>query len=131
MEQEFNEGNEKIHKNYGLFPWYDHCDCCGKHLSRLEPIEHGRNEGARLINVWRPDGPYDEEAELAWDEALKHFESEGFKSPMDRIINKYGKEKGRELIEIGDSHTYIRKRPHCKDCARLDDEEYFSRRLGE
>ena len=51
------------------------CNCCGRHLSELKPFGKagdpmvGDFDGALLIKKFRPDFPYDEGAEKAWDEA--------------------------------------------------------------
>jgi hypothetical protein len=85
--------------------------------------------GAFLVKKWRPDGPYDEESERAWHEAMKHFAAIGRKDkdPLDWMIDKYGKEKGNRLYWADQLYTYIGKSWECRDCAILNTNEYFDK----
>jgi hypothetical protein len=109
------------------------CMCCGKHISKLKPFGKagdplvGDFEGALLVKTFRPDGPYNEEAELAMNEAEQCYEGDGYKDILDWMINKYGKEKGERFYWQAQLHGSVGKSWLCKNCIVLDIDEYFER----
>jgi hypothetical protein len=109
------------------------CQCCGRHISEVKPFGKagdplvGDFEGALLIKKFRPDGPYDEESEKAWDKAEKHLTDAGCegKDPLEWLIKNYGEEKGEYFYWSFQLHCSISKSWECRDCAVLDTDEYF------
>ena len=109
------------------------CNCCGRHISKLKPFGKagdplvGDFEGALLVKKFRPAGPYDEEAEKAWNEAEKCIADAGYKDkdPLEWLINKYGKEKGEYFYLSHLAYCQIGSSWECRDCAVLDEYEYF------
>ena len=79
------------------------CQVCGRSFERLKPFGKagdplvGDFDGALLVKTWRREGPYDEEAVKAFDEAEKRYREEGFKHPMDWMIEKFGKKEAERL----------------------------------
>ena len=79
------------------------CQCCGKHINELCPFGGsgdplvGDFTGAYLVKTWRPDGPYDEEAEVNTEKANELYEKDGYDDPEDWLIEKFGKEKGERV----------------------------------
>jgi len=115
------------------------CDCCGRHMGELKPFGKagdplvGDFEGALLIKKFRPDGPYDEKAEKAWDKAEKHLADAGCKDkdPLEWLIKKYGKEKGEKFYWSSQAYGQVGKSWECRDCAVLDSDEYFEKRYSQ
>lgn len=109
------------------------CDCCGKHISELKPFGGpgdplvGDFTGLYLVRKYRPLGPYDEEAEVAFKEAERCYKAEGFNEELDYMIYKYGKEKGKELFWASDAYRTADKSRECRDCAALDEDEYHEK----
>jgi hypothetical protein len=111
------------------------CECCGRHISELKPFGKagdplvGDFDGALLVKRWRPDGPYDEEAERAMKNAEKRFRDEGYENPLEWMVNEYGKDKGEQFFFAVELHHDLRKSWECRDCIVLDEEEYFEKLL--
>ena len=111
------------------------CNCCGRHISELKPFGKagdplvGDFDGALLIKKFRPDGPYDEEAEIAFEKAESLYKSEGYKGPIDWMIDNYGKEKGEDLYWSAALYGSAGKSWECRDCAVLDADEYWEKRF--
>ena len=109
------------------------CECCGRHISELKPFGGpgdplvGDFTGAYLVKKYRPHGPYDEEAELAYEKAQRCYENEGFNNELDYMIHKYGEEKGKMLCQIVEAHGIVGKSWECRDCAVLDTNDYFEK----
>jgi hypothetical protein len=112
------------------------CEVCGRHISELTPFGKagdplvGDFDGAYLVKTWRPDGPYDEEAESAMNEALRCYRAEGFQNPVEWMIGKHGKEKGEEFSFTAQLHDTSSKSWECRECIILNDEEYFAKKWG-
>ena len=104
------------------------CDCCGKHISELNPFSKmGDFNGELLVSVSRRMGPYDEEAEAAMDEAMRCYERDGFDNPLDWMINKYGKDKGESLCFAAEMYGSFESRWLCRDCIGLGEDEYLEK----
>jgi hypothetical protein len=109
------------------------CHCCGRHMSELKPFGGpgdplvGDFSGALLIKKFRPDGPYDAEAEKAFEEADSRYEKEGFENVEDYLKFKYGEEKGRGIYYAVGLHDQVGKSWECRDCAILYEDEYFEK----
>ena len=101
------------------------CECCGKYIKDLKPF--GGPDGAYLLKMYRPSGPYDKEAEMAYKMAEKSYKSEGFKDPEEWLIGVYGPERGKELCLIAEAHACIGSSRECRDCAVLNEGEYFEK----
>ena len=107
------------------------CDCCGRHISELKPFGGpgdplvGDFTGALLIKMYRPHGPYDEEADRALKEAKGRYKEEGFKDEFEYLNHKHGPEKGEELCHRIQFYSDLRSTYECRDCAVLDDDEFF------
>ena len=71
------------------------CDCCERHISELKQYGKagdpliGDFNGALLVKVWRPGGPYDEEAERAFSEALNYCQKEGIADILDWMKKRH------------------------------------------
>ena len=118
------------------------CDCCGRHISELKPYGGpgdplgGDFTGALLIKMFRPDGPYDEKAEKAFEEAEKWYWRDDFDHPLGWLIDKYGKEKALDMEFSIQLYRSYGKSWECRDCFILSDNEYhynqtFSSKLGD
>jgi hypothetical protein len=109
------------------------CMCCKRHITELKPFGKagdpllGDFDGAYLVKRWRPDGPYDEESEVAMAEADRCYQTEGFNTPLDWMINKYGEETAQHFSFSAQLHDSVRKSWECRDCIILDEEEYFAK----
>jgi len=109
------------------------CQVCGRPLEKLKPFGKagdplvGDFGGELLVKIWRPEGPYDEEAVKAFDEAEKRYSEEGFKRPMDWMIQKFGKKKADELSFSAQLYGQIGSSWECRDCIVLDDQEIWQR----
>ena len=109
------------------------CQCCGRHISELKPFGKagdplvGDFDGALLVKIWRPMGPYDEEAEEAMNEAQKCYQKDGYEDSLDWMIDKYGKEKGERLNFTAQCHACTGSSWECRDCICLDDDQYFEK----
>ena len=107
------------------------CKVCGRHLSELTPFGGpgdplvGDFSGELLVKKFRPDGPFDLEAEEAWEKAQKVTNDED--DPLPWFIANYGEEKGKRLYWAGQLHGSIGKSWECRDCALLDEDEYFEK----
>lgn len=106
------------------------CQCCGRHISELKPFDGAGDfflddfDGAYLAKKIRPDGPYDEEAEVVSQAAFECYENDGFDNPLDWMIEKYGKEKGEGLFYRAMSYGTARSSWECRNCFVLDTNEY-------
>ncbi len=103
------------------------CYVCGKHMSELKPFGGpgdplvGDFTGELLVKSWRWEGPHNEEAEKAWEEADKAV-PEG-EDLLPWFISKYGREKGEDFYHY--SSPYVGSSWECRDCILLDDDEYL------
>jgi hypothetical protein len=66
-------------------------------------------------------GPYNEEAENAVKEAVKHLAdaSRDDEDPLEWMIEKYGKEKGRNYDFSHQAYHQIDSSWECRDCVVL------------
>jgi hypothetical protein len=109
------------------------CMCCNRHITELKPFGKagdplvGDFDGAYLVKRWRPDGPYDEEAETAMAEAERCFQADGFRTPSHWMINKYGEDRAKHFSLSVQLHTGEGKSWECRNCIILDEEEYFAK----
>lgn len=109
------------------------CDCCGRHIGELKPFGGpgdplvGDFTGALLVKMFRPFGPFDEEADRACQEAKSRYKEEGFGNGPDYLIHKYGPEKGEELSGRISCYSQFGSSWECRDCAVLDESEYFEK----
>jgi hypothetical protein len=109
------------------------CWCCGRPISQLKPFGKagdplvGDFDGVYLVKKGRRDGPYDEGATSAVERAEARYSEEGFKDPLDWLIREYGETKGKELYCKAELYWSIGKSWECRDCAVLDEDEYFER----
>ena len=112
------------------------CNCCGRHISELPPFGKagdplvGDFNGELLVKKFRPSGPYDEQAEKAWDRVEKLMEKEGRagEDPLDMMIRIYGKHAGEKYYWSYQLFDQIGKSWECRDCAVLSLDEYFERK---
>jgi len=108
------------------------CQVCGRHMSELTPFGGpgdplvGDFSGELLVKTFRPDGPYDAEAEEAWERALKVTNDKD--DPLPWFIGTYGEDKGKRLYWAGQLHGSIGKSWECRDCIVLHGDEYFQKR---
>ena len=98
----------------------------------LEAIESaiksaGGVKGAYLVKTFRPAGPYDEEAESALKEAEESFAREGYETPLEWMIDRFGNEKGERLWNSAQVFECICADWLCKDCIALDQDEYYEK----
>lgn len=128
----------------------DRCDVCGRHMSELTPFGGpgdplvGDFSGELLVKKFRPEGPYNEEAEKAWEEYEKEFPSkviseqliadgirdvkfEKREDPLPWFTAKFGEGKGEELYWAGQLYSGVGASWECRDCAVLDLDEYFEK----
>ena len=109
------------------------CDCCGRHISELKPFGKagdplvGDFDGAFLVKTWRRDGPYDNEAVAAMEEAESFYRNEGFKEPLDWMVRKYGKERGEDLHWKAQFWGSVGSSWECRDCIILNEDGYFAK----
>ena len=110
------------------------CQVCGRHMSELKPFGGpgdplvGDFSGELLLRTYRPDGPYDEEAEKAWKEA-EHATKRATRSadPLPWLITKYGKEKAEDISLSVQLHGSFGASWECRDCIILHEDEYFKK----
>jgi len=106
------------------------CQVCGRSLDELQPFGKagdplvGDFDGRLLVKRHRPEGPYDEKAIKAFDEAKKHC---GDKDPEEWMIEKYGREEGHRLSISAMAYDQSGSSRECRDCIVLDDDEYFDK----
>jgi hypothetical protein len=130
-----NEEDLKIKPGFNINPppQDGKCECCGRHISVLKPYGGpgdplvGDFSGAYLVKKFRPDAPYNEEAEAACKMAEECYESDGFDGPLDWMIEKHGEEKGENLYYWSMAYHSAGKSWECRDCAVLDTNEYFEK----
>jgi hypothetical protein len=109
------------------------CDCCGRHISKLKPFGGpgdplvGDFSGALLIKKFRPDGPYDEEAEKAYNEAEACYKQAGFDDIDGYLTSRYGQEIGERISMAVCFHHSVDKSWECRDCAVLSTDKYFEK----
>jgi hypothetical protein len=109
------------------------CQCCGRHISELKPYGKagdpllGDFGGGLLVKRWRHEGPFDEAAESAMEEALRCYKDEGFEYASDWLMSKYGRERGDELAFRAQLHGSIRSSWECRECIVLDEDENFAK----
>jgi hypothetical protein len=117
-----------------LSPEDGRCECCGRHISELEPFGKGKDEsgfeteGRYLVKTWRPLGVYDDEAETAIEEAFQSYAEDGYEDWWAWMIGKHGKEKAEFLFELSDAYHTIDGEWVCRDCINLDQETYYDKR---
>ena len=108
------------------------CNVCGRHISELKPFGGpgdplvGDFSGELLVKTFRPDGPYDPEAEEAWERAQKETNMED--DPLPWFIETYGEGKGKTLYYVGQLQGGASKSWECRDCIVLDDDGFFEKR---
>jgi len=106
------------------------CTCCGKHLSELKPFGKAGDplirdcNGELLVRTYRTFRHYHEEVEKALDEAKKNG-IDTYQGIEEWLIDKYGKEKGENLIFLFYEATVTDKFFLCRDCIVLDEKEFF------
>ena len=130
-----NDLKDKARININPPPEDFSCDCCGRHISELTPFGKagdplvGDFDGALLVKKHRPQGPYNEQAEKAFIHVEKILEEEGHagEDPEDWMIKIYGKEKGQQYLNAVYAYGCIGSSRECRDCAILDEDEYFER----
>ncbi len=122
------------HKIINPPPADGRCQVCGRHISELKPFGGpgdplvGNFKGELLVKRWRCEGPYDEEAEKAWDEAEKVTEGKPESGDLlPWFIGRYGEEKGERLYWGGMLSASSRPSWECRDCTVLDEDEYFEK----
>ena len=130
-----DEKDLKIEARFNINPPPEdgRCECCGRHISELTPFGKagdplvGDFDGELLVKKFRPSGPYDEQAEKAWDRVEKLMEKEGRagEDPLDMMIKIYGKHVGEKHYWSYQLFDQIGKSWECRDCAVLDEDEYF------
>lgn len=109
------------------------CYCYGRHISELTPFEETEDplfndfDGAYLVKTWRRAGPYDGEAESAAEEAIQSFSEEGYESPLEWMIDRFGKEKGKRLWYTAQAFDCVCADWLCRDCIDLGEDEYFEK----
>ena len=111
------------------------CECCGRHISELEPFEEYEEffsylfDEQLLVKRYRPDGPYDAEAEKAVREAEEYLTNAGLtdKDTLEWMKEKYGKEKGGNLYFSYMAYNQIGSYLECKDCFGLGLDEYWEK----
>jgi hypothetical protein len=109
------------------------CNCCGRHICELKPFGGpgdpllGNFAGALLVKRWRRFGPYDEEADRAFQEAESCYKEEGFETAFEYLNHKHGPEKGTILSGRIECYSQIESSWECRDCAVLDEYEYFEK----
>jgi hypothetical protein len=107
------------------------CDVCGRHMSELTPFRGpgdplvGDYRGELLVIRWRHTGPYDEEAEKAWEEARKEVPE--MEDELPWFIEKFGEGKGKALFWAGILYGSMVVSYECRDCVVLDFDEYFQK----
>lgn len=107
------------------------CECCGKHISELNPFDDPRYQhltGKYLVRNFRRALPHNEEAEQAIFEAeneLSKSNSEN-KTVYDWLHEKYG-EKGLSLYYLGEGSLTISPSWECEDCVQLSEDEYCNK----
>jgi hypothetical protein len=113
------------------------CQCCGRHISELEPFGSQRDPvlgscgNARLIKRFRYIWPPDKEARTVVERILREIpdlEVDGDKV-REVLILEFGKEKGEDLYDrYRQRDCCIAKSWECKDCSCLDDLKYWDKR---
>ena len=107
------------------------CEVCGRSLDELKPFGKagdplvGDFDGELLLKTFRAEGPYDEKAVQAFDEAVKRC---GDKGPVEWMIRKYGREEGSRLSFLAMAYGQIGSSWECRDCIILDNDGYFEKR---
>jgi hypothetical protein len=111
--------------------WCERCECCGRHVSELKPFGgpgdplRGDFTGELLLCVYRPFGPFHEGAEKIFREAEKRYKDEGYKDVYEYLEYEYGPEDAEEIDSLVLFYHAHDKSWECRDCAVLDDDEYF------
>ena len=112
------------------------CDVCGKRKSELEKF--GKEFGvelsdAVLVSVLRPLGPCREEVKKAAEEAEKIRDQLPYEELCSFTYDswfssRYGEEEGKNMaleLQAWTTEGYVW---HCRDCALLDEDQYFVKR---
>ena len=129
------EENLKLSRRFPINPPPEdgRCAVCGRHMSELKPFGGpsdplvGNFSGELLVKGWRPVGPYDEEAQKAWQEAQAQT---GAKEPAEALpwlITKYGKERAEQISISVEAWAQTGASWECRDCFVLDHDEYFEK----
>jgi hypothetical protein len=145
-----NEDDLKLKPGININPPSEdgRCDCCGRHISDLNPFGGpgdpliGDFTGKLLVKGYRSigSGSFDEEeenddnddteAEKVFEEAQRCYEASGFDNPLDWIIDKYGEKEATKFefdMACHCSSGYFTDSWECRDCILLDDDEYFEK----
>jgi hypothetical protein len=122
-----HKGYEKVRILINPPPSDDRCQVCGRHISELKPFGGSGNplvgdfNSELLVKIWRPSGPYNDEAMKAIDEALASGD------PLQWFKDKYGAEKGESLYWAAQAYDCIGASWECRDCIVLNHDEYFGK----
>ena len=139
MERNFKSTDENAEGaisalNINFPSWEGKCYCCLKHESELNPYG-GPNDplvgdftGEKLVRRYRPMCRDNEEAERIDQEAEDKYLADGFTDSNDWIVAKYGKEKLSELFIYFKASRFPSISMECRDCAVLDDNDYFDKK---
>lgn len=109
------------------------CECCERQISELKPFgSDGESvprklNGAYLVRSFRPYIPYDEEADSVMKEALQRYVDAGFKSAFEWMVDTYGEARAKDLSMTAQLASTLSNVWQCRDCAILDDEQYFKK----
>jgi hypothetical protein len=129
---------ETLHSSKPIFDippydWDHRCHCCGRHMSEVIPYGGpgdpliGDYTGVLLLKQYRPMFDTRKEEETL-REAKESYQKDGFKDTEEWLIDKYGKERTKEIYEISDTSGYTAEPFLCRDCVLLDDDGYLDRR---
>jgi hypothetical protein len=125
--------------NINPLPQDGRCDCCGKHISTLKPYGKVGDSpfcyfrGALLVKEARPAYAYDENDGKAWDYVKKLMKSErqADHDELDWLSQIFGKEIGKRYYFLMLAYLQTRSSWEFRDCAILDEGEYFKKRQEE
>ena len=100
------------------------CECCGKSFDKLKPFDPlaGEISGPLLTKMFRTMGRYDHEVECLMREWLAEDDYEKARKSM---VEKYGEEKIERADCVYSAYSQVGASWECRDCAPLDDDEYF------
>jgi hypothetical protein len=99
------------------------CECCGKHISELKPFD-----GPLLVRMFRPYCLPDEEANRIYEEYYGKCSSDvDYKKAREALERKYGSKKADNIELTHQGSTEGDSSYECRDCAILDNPEYFKK----
>jgi len=108
------------------------CQCCGRPLDELKPFGKAGDplardfSGALLVQKFRPTGPPDGEAEKIIEKFHRNCRTQGdYKKAREKLIQKYGEEKARELELSTQVSGLSGASWECRGCIVLDTFGYF------